>query len=93
MKTPPKKNTRGPQPGQGGRPKGPEKVKLTCQILPETMAAIKAQGLPGAVIDQQTRKLAWIRKIIETSYTQYEAMEAIAETLGMDYFKLPSVKE
>jgi hypothetical protein len=51
MKKQPAKK-RGPQPGQGGRPKGPEKVKLTCQILPSTMAAIKSRGMPGAVLDQ-----------------------------------------
>ena len=51
MKTPTKKNTRGPKPGQGGRPKGPEKVKLTVHVLPSTVAAIKAKGKPGAVLD------------------------------------------
>lgn len=43
------KNKRGPRKGQGGRPKGPEKVRLQCWILPRTRQALGDQ--PGLVID------------------------------------------
>ena len=49
-----KPKRRGPAPGTGGRPKGskgPEKVKMTVHVLPETADAIKGRGRPGAVLD------------------------------------------
>ncbi len=48
MKQPAKK--RGPKPGTGGRPKGPEKVKLTCMILPKTRKALGDE--PGKRLDE-----------------------------------------
>ena len=51
--TPPKR--RGPAKGQGGRPPGPAKVKLTVMILPETRAALGDR--PGETIDSLVARL------------------------------------
>jgi hypothetical protein len=40
---------RGPKKGEGGRPKGPEKVKMTVRILPSTRAKLGRN--PGKKID------------------------------------------
>jgi hypothetical protein len=37
------KNTRGPKPGQGGRPKGPPKVKLSPMVLESTADWLRAK--------------------------------------------------
>lgn len=50
------KPKRGPNPGTGGRPPGPKKVKLTVSVLPSTVAAIRALGSPGAVLDSTFAK-------------------------------------
>jgi hypothetical protein len=43
MKTPAKrKNKRGPEKGQGGRPKGPRKVKLSPMVLESTAEWLRA---------------------------------------------------
>jgi hypothetical protein len=51
-----RKGSRGPAPGQGGRPPGPAKVKLTTWILPETRAALGDK--PGQTLDTLMARLA-----------------------------------
>ena len=47
---------RGPRKGEGGRPKGPEKVQLSTWVLPETLTAIDLMGERGKVIDDLVKK-------------------------------------
>lgn len=45
------KGKRGPAKGEGGRPRGPEKVRLSCWILPETRDVLGEQ--PGQFLDRE----------------------------------------
>lgn len=50
-----RKGSRGPAKGQGGRPPGPAKVKLSAWILPETRAALGDK--PGETLDTLIARL------------------------------------
>lgn len=49
-------NKRGPKPGNGGRPKGPVKVRVSGRVLPQTLAKILATGPVGEILDTWAAK-------------------------------------